>query len=145
VVWTSEIGDRKVDWVLRTGNARAHAVWALRQVAGGWCVLGSYVSAVPVESPMTLAQKALAGGGTAVALVRFESAPDERTQIATRFVALATDGDRLWLALEGKGGSQLIAREANLRKQGSSLFLDVPMATATAVLKFDGERFVKLN
>jgi len=94
---------------------------------------------------MTLAQKALAGQGTAVALVRFESAPDERTGVTTRFVALATDGDRFWLALEGKGGSQLIAREAKFRKQGSSLFLDVPMLAATAVLKFDGERFVKLN
>jgi hypothetical protein len=61
-------------------------------------------------------------------------------------VALATDGDRLWIPLEGKEGHELIAREAKLRKQGATLFLDVLTPSgATAVLKFDGTRFVKLN
>lgn len=61
-------------------------------------------------------------------------------------VALATDGERLWFALEGKGGHHLIAREAKLRKQGSTLLLDVPTPSRmTAVLKFDGTRFVQLN
>jgi hypothetical protein len=97
------------------------------------------------ESPPTMPDRALVGT-TAVALIRFESLPDQRTGISSRYVVLATDGDRLWIPLEGKEGFQLIAREARFRKQGSALFLDVPTPSgATAVLKFDGARFVKLN
>ena len=85
-------------------------------------------------------------GREGVALLRFEGLPDQRTGISARYVALATDGDRLWFTLDGKGGHHLIAREARFRKQGSTLFLDVPTPSgATAVLKFDGTRFVKLN
>ena len=62
-------------------------------------------------------------GATAVALIRFESLPDQRTGISNRYVVLATDGDRLWIPLEGKEGFQLIAREARFRKQGSALFV----------------------
>jgi hypothetical protein len=109
-------------------------------------VLGSFVSPDPVEAPMSIPDRMLAAPSTAVTLVRFESVPDERTRIARRYVALATDGDRLWYALEGQGGHQLIAREAKLRKTGSTLFLDVPLPSkATAVLKFDGTRFIQLN
>ena len=134
-----------MDWVLRTDFAQAHAIWALARVEGGWCVLGSFASAEPVESLLTMSDRAVSGP-TAVALLRFESLPDRNSGIATRYVALATEGNRLWFPLEGKGGHQLIARKAKLRKQGSSLFLDVPTPSgATAVLKFDGTRFVKLN
>jgi len=146
VVWTSELPGKSVDWVLRTGARKSHALWALRQVDGGWCVIGSFVSSEPVESPMTMPDHALGSPGTAVALVRFDSLPDERTHVSGRYVALVTDGERLWFALEGKGGHHLIARDAKLRKQSSTLFLDVPVSSkATAVLKFDGTRFVQLN
>jgi hypothetical protein len=61
-------------------------------------------------------------------------------------VSLATDGDRLWFAREGKGGRHLIAREGKLRKQTSTLFLDVPMPRkATAVLNLDRTRVVQLD
>ncbi len=145
VVWTSELGGKQVDWALRSGAGNAHVLWALRRVEGGWCVLGTFLSADPVVAPMTMADRALAPGA-ALALVRFESVPDERTKVTTRFVALATDGDRLWFALEGRGGHQLIANQARFRTQGSTVFMDVPMPSkATAVLKFDGARFVQLN
>ena len=145
VVWTSDLPGKQVDWVLLAGARKAHALWALRRVEGGWCVLGSFVSSEPVEAPMTMPERTLVGT-TAVALLRFESLPDERTQVTTRYVALATDGERLWFALEGRAGHQLIAREAKLRKQGTTLFLDVPVSSrATAVLKFDGARFVQIN
>jgi hypothetical protein len=74
------------------GNS--HVLWALRRVEGGWCVLGTFVSADPVLSPMTMPDRTLAGGPTAVALLRFESLPDERTKESTRYVALASDGTR---------------------------------------------------
>ena len=146
IVWTSELPGKAVDWALRTGARRAHALWALRRVEGGWCVVGSFVSSDPVMAPMTMPDRALGSTGTAVALLHFESLPDERSGVSSRYVALATDGDRLWFALEGKGGHHLIAREAKLRKQSSTLFLDVPTPSkATAVLKFDGTHFVQLN
>ena len=146
VVWTAEIAGKSVDWVLRTGAQKAHTLWALRRVEGGWCVVGSFISSEPVEGPLTMPDHALASTTAAVALLRFQSLPDDRTGVSTRYVALATDGDRLWFALEGKGGHHLIAREAKLRRQGSALFLDVPTSSkATAVLKFDGTRFVQLN
>jgi len=145
VVWTSEVAGKPVDWVMRPTAGQAHMLWALRRVEGGWCVLGSFASSEPVKSPMTMPDRALTGK-TAVALVRFESLPDERSGVSNRYVGLATDGERLWFTLEGKGGHHLIAREAKLRKQGATLFLDVPTPSgATAVLKFDGTRFVKLN
>jgi len=145
VVWTSELPGKPVDWVLRTEAGQMHRVWTLRRVEGGWCVLGSFASSDPVKSPLMISDRALSGT-TAVALLRFESLPDQRSGISTRYVALATDGDRLWIPLEGKDGHELIAREAKLRKQGATLFLDVPTPSgATAVLKFDGTRFVKLN
>jgi len=145
VVWTSEVGGKPVDWVMRPAAGQAHMLWALRRVEGGWCVLGSYASSEPVKSPMTMPEHVLAGT-TAVALVRFESLPDQRSGIAIRYVGLATDGDRLWFTLEGKGGHHLIAREAKFRRQGTTLFLDVPTPSgATAVLKYDGTHFVKLN
>jgi hypothetical protein len=145
VEWTSELPGRPVDWVLRTHAAHAHAIWALARVEGGWCVLGSFASSDPAVSPLSMSDRAISGT-TAVALLRFESLPDERSGISTRYVALATEGNRLWLPLEGKGGPLLIARHAKLRRQGSALFLDVPTPSgATAVLKFDGTRFVKLN
>ncbi|HEY1333946.1 MAG TPA: hypothetical protein VGF31_06810 [Myxococcaceae bacterium] len=146
VVWSSELPGKTVDWALLTGARTGHALWALRRVEGGWCVLGSFVSSEPVETPMTMPDHVLASPTTAVALLHFESLPDDRTGITSRYVALASDGDGLWFALEGKGGRHLIAREAKLRKQGSKLFLDVPMPSkATAVLEFDGSRFVQLN
>jgi hypothetical protein len=145
VEWTAEIPGKPVDWVLRTDASSAHAIWALTRVEGGWCVLGSFASSDPVESPLTMSDRAVAGPA-AVTLLRFESLPDQRSGISTRYVALATEGSRLWFPLEGKGGHQLIARQAKLRKQGATLFLDVPTPSgATAVLKFDGTRFVKLN
>lgn len=140
IAWTSELPGKPVDWALRVDSAGASALWALRRVEGGWCVVGTY----PVGSGMTVSDRAIAGT-TALALLRFESVPD-RTGITTRYVALATNGERLWIPLEGKDGHELIAREARFRKQGSTLFLDVPTPSgATAVLKFDGARFVKLN
>ena len=146
LVWTSELPGKPVDWVLRSGSGRSHVLWVLRRVEGGWCVLGSFVSPDGVNGPMTLPDRMLAGPSTAVALLRFESVPDERSKITGRYVALATDGERFWYALEGKGGHQLIAREAKLRTQGSAVFMDVPLQSkATAVLKFDGTRFIKLN
>ena len=145
VEWTSDIPGKPVDWVVRTDAMHAHAIWALARVEGGWCVLGSFASSEPVASPLTISDRAVSGT-TAVALLRFESLPDQRSGISTRYVALATEGNRLWFTLEGKGGHQLIAREAKLRRQGATLFLDVPTPSgATAVLKFDGTRFVKLN
>jgi hypothetical protein len=72
-----------------------------------------------------------------------ESLPDEVTKLPTRYVALATDGQRLWLALSGQGGSQLVAREARLRTHGAKLLLEVQGAgKSRSVLKFDGARFV---
>ena len=146
IVWTSVLVGKEVDWAMRTGAVKAHGVWALRRVAGGWCVLGSFGSSDPVKAPMGFPAATLAGSGVAVALLRIESLPDEATKLETRYVALATEGRRLWFALASQGANQLVARSAKFRKQGSSLFLDVPMPSgATAVLKFDGERFVKLD
>jgi len=146
VVWTSELPGKPVDWVLRSGAGRSHVLWVLRRAEGGWCVLGSFVSPDGANGPMTLPDRMLAGPSTAVALLRFEIVPDERNNMTGRYVALATDGERFWFALEGKGGHQLVAREAKLRKTGGTVFMDVPLPSkATAVLKFDGTRFIKLN
>jgi hypothetical protein len=145
VVWTSNLGGKQVDWALKSGAGNAHVLWALGPVEGGWCVLGTFLSADPVVAPMTMADRALSPAA-ALALVRFESVPDERTKVATRYVALATDGDHLWFALEGRGGHQLIANQAKFLTQGSTVFMEVPTPSkATAVLKFDGTRFVQLN
>jgi hypothetical protein len=145
VAWTSELPGKPVDWVFRTKAGYAHSLWALRRVEGGWCVIGSFASSEPVKSPMAMSDRALVGT-TALALLSFESLPDQRTGIATRYVALATDGDRLWFTLEGMGGQHLIAREARFRRKGSILFLEVPTASGTgAVLRFDGTHFVKPN
>ena len=121
IVWTSELDGRAVDWALRTGAAKAHGVWALLRVVGGWCVLGSFGSSDPVKAPVTLPAPTVVGTGVAVALLRIESLPDEITKLETRYVALATDGRRLWFALEGQGGNQLVAREARLRTRGGKL------------------------
>jgi hypothetical protein len=146
IAWTSELGGREVDWALRTGAAKAHGVWALRRVVGGWCVLGSFGSSDPVKAPMTFPAPTVVGAGVAVALLRVESLPDEVTKLETRYVALATDGRRLWFALAGQGGSQLVAREATLRTQGTTLLLEVLGPSKTrAVLKFDGTRFVPMD
>jgi len=146
IVWTTDLGGRPVDWAVRTGAAKAHGVWALRRVVGGWCVLGSFGSSDPVKAPMTFPAPALVGTGIAVALLRVESLPDEATKLATRYVALATDGERLWFALAGQGGSQLVAREARLRTRGTTLLLEVQGPGKTrVVLKFDGAQFVPMD
>jgi hypothetical protein len=143
IVWTSDLEGREVDWALRTGAAKAHGVWALRRVVGGWCVLGSFGSSDPVKAPMTFPAPARVGTGIAVALLGVESLPDEVTKLPTRYVALATDGQRLWFALSGPGGSQLVARESRLRTHGMKLILEVQGAgKSRSVLKFDGTRFV---
>lgn len=146
IVWTSDLQGREVDWALRTGAVKAHGVWALRRVVGGWCVVGSFGSSDPVKAPMTLPAPALVGTGIAVAFLGVESLPDEVTKLTTRYVALATDGQRLWYALAGPGGNQLVAREAGLRTQGTKLFLEVRgSGKSRAVLKFDGTRFVPMD
>jgi hypothetical protein len=146
IVWTSELDGRAVDWALRTGAAKAHGVWALRRVVGGWCVLGSFGSSDPVKAPMTLPAPTVVGTGVAVALLRIESLPDDITKLETRYVALATDGLRLWFALEGQGGNQLVAREARLRTRDGKLLLEVQASSkARAVLRFDGTHFVPMD
>ena len=146
IVWTSELDGRAVDWALRTGAAKAHGVWALRRVVGGWCVLGSFGSSDPVKAPMTFPAPTMVGTGVAVALLRIESLPDEITNLEARYVALATDGRRLWFALEGQGGNQLVAREARLRTRGAKLLLEVQASSkARAVLRFDGTHFVPMD
>jgi len=146
IVWTSDLAGRPVDWAVRTGAAKAHGVWALRRVVGGWCVLGSFGSSDPVKAPMTFPAPTLFGAGIAVVLLEVESLPDEATGLTTRFVALATDGQRLWFALAGEGGNQLVAREARLRTQGTKLLLEVQgSGKARAVLRFDGNRFVRTD
>jgi hypothetical protein len=143
IVWTSVLDGREVDWALRTGAAKAHGVWALRRAVGGWCVLGSFGSSDPVKAPMTFPAPTVVGTGIAVALLRIQSLPDEVTKLETRYVALATDGRRLWFALAGHGGNQLVAREARLRTQGRKLLLEVQGSSKNrAVLEFDGTRFV---
>ena len=146
IVWTSELDGKDVDWALRTGAAKAHGVWALQRVVGGWCVLGSFGSSDPVKAPMTFPAPTLVGTGVAVALLRVESLPDEVSQLSTRYVALATDGQRLWFALAGQGGNQLVAREARLRTHGTKLLLEVQgTGKSRATLKFDGARFVPVD
>jgi hypothetical protein len=146
IVWTSELDGREVDWALRTGAVKAHGVWALRRVAGGWCVLGTFGSSDPVKAPMTFPAPTVTGAGIAVALLQVESLPDEVTKLATRYVALATDGQRLWYALAGSGGNQLVAREARLVTRGKKVLLEVEGSNDTrAVLKFDGTRFVPMD
>jgi hypothetical protein len=75
-----------------------------------------------------------------------ESLPDEITKLEARYVALATDARRLWFALEGQGGNQLVAREARLRTRGATLLLEVQASSkARAVLRFDGTHFVPMD
>jgi hypothetical protein len=146
IVWTSTLDGKEVDWAMRTGAVKAHGVWALRRVAGGWCVLGSFGSSDPVKAPMGFPAPTLAGSGVAVALLRIESLPDEATKLETRYVALATDGRRLWFALASQGGNQLVAREARLRRTTGKLLLEVQASSkARAVLRFDGTRFVPVD
>jgi hypothetical protein len=121
------------------------SLFVLRPVPGGWCVVGTWSSPDQGTKAVAVAGKAQAGK-VLLALLRFDTDPDPKSGIATRFVALASEGQRLWYALAGKGGGQLIAREAKFRRQGKAVFLDVPVPSgATAVLRFDGQRFVKLN
>ena len=110
-------------------------------------MLGSFGSSDPVKAPMTLPAPTVLGTGVAVALLRIESLSEEQTtKTETRYVALATDGRRLWFALAGQGGSQLVAREARLRTQGAKLLLEVQGSSKNrAVLKFDGTRFVPMD
>lgn len=146
VVWTSMLDGQEVDWALRTGAVKAHGVWALRRVMGGWCVLGSFGSSDPVKAPMTLPAPTVLGTGVAVALLRIESLSEQTTTSETRYVALATDGRRLWFALAGQGRNQLVAREARLRTQGAKLLLEVQASgKKQAVLKFDGTQFVPMD
>ena len=146
IVWTSVLDGIQVDWALRTGAVKAHGVWALRRVAGGWCVLGSFGSSDPVKAPMTFPAPAVVGTGIAVALLRIESLQDESAKLETRYVALAMDGRRLWFALGGQGGNQLVAREARLRTHGTKLLLEVQgSSNSRAMLKFDGTRFVPMD
>jgi hypothetical protein len=143
IVWTSVLDGREVDWALRTGSVKAHGVWALRRVVGGWCVLGSFGSSDPVKAPMTLPAPTVLGTGVVVALLRIESLSEQTSKLETRYVALATDGRRLWFALAGAGGNQLVAREARLRTHGAKLLLEVQASGQNrAVLKFDGTHFV---
>ena len=143
IVWTSVLDGREVDWALRTGPVKAHGVWVLRRVVGGWCVLGSFGSSDPVKAPMTLPAPTVLGTGVAVALLRIESLSEQTTKLETRYVALATDGRRVWFALAGPGGNQLVAREARLRSRGTKLLLEVQASGQTrAVLTFDGIHFV---
>jgi len=146
IVWTSVLDGREVDWALRTGSVKAHALWALRRVVGGWCVLGSFGSSDPVKAPMTLPAQTVLGTGVAVALLRIESLSEQTTSPETRFVALATEGRRLWFALAGQGRNQLVAREARLRTQGATLLLEVQVSGhKRAVLRFDGTHFVPMD
>ena len=146
IVWTSILDGKDLDWAMRTGAVKAHGVWALRRVAGGWCVLGSFGSSDPVKAPMGFPAPMLDGTGVAVALLRIESLPDEATKLGTRFVALATVGRRLWFALAGQSGNQLVAREAKLRRAGTKLLLEVHASSkARAVLRFDGTRFAPMD
>jgi hypothetical protein len=146
IAWTSVLDGKAVDWAVRTGAVKAHGVWALRRAVGGWCVLGSFGSSDPVKAPMTFPEPTVVGSGLAVALLRIESLPDETTKLETRYVALATDGGRLWFALPGHGGNQLVAREAKLRTTGAKLLLEVQASSRNrAVLKFDGTHFVPMD
>jgi hypothetical protein len=146
LVWTSVLDGREVDWALRAGSVKAHGVWALRRVVGGWCVLGSFGSSDPVKAPMMLPAPTPLGTGLALALLRIESLSEKNSKLETRYVALATDGRRLWFALAGPGGSQLVAREARLRTQGAKLLLEVRTSGDNrAVLKFDGTHFVPME
>ncbi|HET9156030.1 MAG TPA: hypothetical protein VFN91_05145 [Myxococcaceae bacterium] len=146
IVWTSVLDGREVDWALRTGPVKAHGLWALRRVVGGWCVLGSFGSSDPVKAPMTLPAPTVLGTGVAVALLRIESLSEQTTSPETRFVALATEGRRLWFALAGQGRNQLVAREARLRTQGAKLLLEVQVSGhERAVLRFDGTHFVPID
>ena len=109
-------------------------------------MLGSFGSSDPVKAPMTFPAPAVLGTGVAVALLRIESLSEQITKPETRYVALATDGRRLWFALAGQGGNQLVAREARLRTQGAKLLLEVQGSSKNrAVLKFDGTRFVPMD
>jgi hypothetical protein len=143
IVWTSMLDGEEVDWALRTGSVKAHGVWALQRVVGGWCVLGSFGSSDPVKAPMTLPAPTVLATGVAVALLRIESLSEQTTKLEARYVALATDGRRLWFALAGQGRNQLAAREARLRTRGTKLLLEVQGSGQNrAVLKFDGTHFV---
>jgi hypothetical protein len=146
VVWTSMLDGLEVDWALRTGAVKAHGLWALRRVAGGWCVLGSFGSSDPVKAPMTFPAPTVLASGVAVALLRIESLSEQTAAPETRYVALATDGRRLWFALAGAGRNQLVAREARLRTQGSKLLLEVQLpGQKRALLEFDGTHFLKVE
>jgi hypothetical protein len=95
---------------------------------------------------MTLPAPTVLGTGVAVALLRIESLSEQTAGPEARYVALATEGRRLWFALAGQGRNQLVAREARLRTQGAKLLLEVDLSgQKRAVLKFDGTRFVQLN
>jgi hypothetical protein len=146
VLWSIELGGARVDWIGASGQV-GHAVWIVRKVEGGHCVVGIWSAEAPVESGVVIADRRVTTGGrTAVVLLRFTTVADERSEISTRWVLLASDGNKAWVALDGRGGTLLIAREARLRPQGSALYLDVSTeSTATAVLRFDGTRFVKIN
>ena len=106
-------------------------------------MLGSFGSSDPVKAPMTLPAPTVLGTGVVVALLRIESLSEQTSKLETRYVALATDGRRLWFALAGAGGNQLVAREARLRTHGANLLLEVQASGQNrAVLKFDGTHFV---
>jgi hypothetical protein len=95
---------------------------------------------------MTLPAPTVLGTGVAVALLRIESLSEQSTKLETRYVALATDGRRLWFALVGPGGNQLVAREARLRTRGAKLLLEIQASSKKrTVLKFDGTHFVPMD
>lgn len=96
----------------------------LRDVGEGACVVNTWSTLLPATQLRAVSHWVSKDRKLAVYLLHLRDAPKDKPA-TSRWVALTTDGTRVWPALGGGGGLHFLAKSAKLRPQSGKLYLDV--------------------
>lgn len=126
------VEDHRIGVTLAAGKtalvARSHRggvrAAVLHELADGACVVNTWATELPGAELVGITPWTAKGGKHAVFLLQLRVAA-ERQAPAFRWVALGTDGRRLWPALSNGGALHFLAKSATLRPQSGKLYLDV--------------------
>ncbi|WP_164020955.1 hypothetical protein [Pyxidicoccus trucidator] len=113
-----------------------------RPHAGGFCVVNTWSTWLPSRVELSLANTWTSQDGRlSILLVRMDlkESPDGPQ---TRWVALGTDGGRMWVALGNPPEHQLIVPSLTLFPNGSDLYLDIKQRYITRLRLGKDGRFV---
>lgn len=133
-VWASKVGGVTMNWVTPLPQP-IQVLWALREVEGGRCIVGTWGS---VDLVAEVIRHVFGPTGTPE-IVLLGLGPTE----ARGWMVLVTDGTRLWSGLDSRNGrpGALLGQRAEFREEGTQLRLVVYSGDGMGVLDFDGTRF----